>query len=277
MPHIPRPRLDNGRGMPLELRRHDVPRLPHLLHRQMHRGLVLLPIEEISVISVLSFQSLDELGVIPVVFGENVGHLVNLFWVVFFVEGDDPFFGGGSDAETEAEVAEHVFLLHKGTEVVSHVEEGGEDGRAGEHDEHDKGEGFDALFSSRCRGRFDGGALSCGFFGSVGFAFWFFGRVGFFGCFFRCVFVAVVVVVVFVVVVVVVAAVVAVDVVVVGGSGGFVRRRRGGEFVEVFFSVEDAFGFFGSGLFAGLFASGFSFGSSGHGCYISSFVIFDVK
>lgn len=50
-----------------------------------------------------------------------MGHLVYLFGVVFFVEGDDPFFGGGSDAETEAEIPEHVFLLHEGTEVVSHV------------------------------------------------------------------------------------------------------------------------------------------------------------
>mmetsp|Transcript_9980 Transcript_9980/g.13996 ORF Transcript_9980/g.13996 Transcript_9980/m.13996 type:complete len:257 (+) Transcript_9980:317-1087(+) len=129
--------------IPLSL--NDIRRLVQFLKGESDGRFILLPPHKVPVVPVLAFEAFDEFWVVAVVFAEDVGHVVELFGVVLFVEGEDALLGGRADAEAVAEGAQDVVLLEERSEPVPGVEEGGEDGGAGHEDEEDEGRCLDAL------------------------------------------------------------------------------------------------------------------------------------
>mmetsp|Transcript_31685 Transcript_31685/g.64487 ORF Transcript_31685/g.64487 Transcript_31685/m.64487 type:complete len:351 (-) Transcript_31685:162-1214(-) len=144
--------LHVARGRLGKLRRVAIPLLEQvrsgrleLVKRERHGRLVLLPVEEVAVVAVLALQALDELGIVAVVLGKDVGHLVKLVRIVLLVEGDDALLGGRTNAETMADASHDVILLNDGAELVTYVKHGGQDRGGGKEEQKDEGESFDPL------------------------------------------------------------------------------------------------------------------------------------
>mmetsp|Transcript_563 Transcript_563/g.1158 ORF Transcript_563/g.1158 Transcript_563/m.1158 type:complete len:257 (-) Transcript_563:309-1079(-) len=121
-----------------------------------HGGLVLFPAEEIPIILVLALESLDKLRVVAIVLSKDGGNLVQLVGVVLFVKTQDTLSGDGTHAETKADLSHNVVLLEESPDVITGVNQGGQDGGSNHHDQKNQWRGLDPLVLRFCLWGTDG-------------------------------------------------------------------------------------------------------------------------